>query len=135
MLTDATGIVLVVMLSAANVHDSEMLSSMLDQFHTNAEHHELSHSSFQKLHADKAYDSADCRHTVHHHGMDPRIARRGIESTEKLGRHRWAVERTMAWFDGYRKLRIRDERKSDHFLALHKVAAISMLWNRLVQVV
>jgi ubiquinone/menaquinone biosynthesis C-methylase UbiE len=30
-------------------------------------------------------------------GSSPRIARRGVESSQRLGRHRWKVERTLAW--------------------------------------
>jgi len=42
--------------------------------------------------------------------MTARIARKGIESRDRLGRHRWAVERTHAWFASFGKLRIRFER-------------------------
>jgi hypothetical protein len=31
-------------------------------------------------------------------GIKVRIARKGIESSRKLGKHRWVIERTMAWF-------------------------------------
>jgi hypothetical protein len=30
-----------------------------------------------------------------------------IESSARLGRHRWTIERTGAWLDGFRRLRIR----------------------------
>jgi hypothetical protein len=30
----------------------------------------------------------------------PRIARPGIETAERLGRHRWKIERTIAWLFG-----------------------------------
>jgi hypothetical protein len=30
-------------------------------------------------------------------GIKSRIARKGIESGERLGRHQWVVERTLAW--------------------------------------
>ncbi|SCG03151.1 hypothetical protein GA0115256_14861, partial [Streptomyces sp. DconLS] len=30
-----------------------------------------------------------------------RIARKGIESSERLGRRRWVIERTMSWLTGY----------------------------------
>jgi hypothetical protein len=34
--------------------------------------------------------------------ITPRIARRGIESSEKLGRHGWwVVERTLSWLNRY----------------------------------
>jgi IS5 family transposase len=46
-----------------------------------------------KLHADKGYDFARCRHYLKQRGITARIARRGVESCERLGRHRWVVER------------------------------------------
>jgi hypothetical protein len=54
-------------------------------------------------------------------GIKCRIARKGIESSEKLGRHRWVVERTLlAWLAKYRRLTIRYERREDiHEAFLH----------------
>jgi transposase len=46
-----------------------------------------------------------------------RIARRGIESSERLGRHRWVVERTLAWISRCRRLCVRYERRADIHLA------------------
>jgi transposase len=52
--------------------------------------------------------------------ITPRIARKGMESTEKLGRHRWVIERTLAWFARQRRLTIRYERLAAmHQAALH----------------
>ncbi|GGM53032.1 hypothetical protein GCM10008956_40490 [Deinococcus arenae] len=48
----------------------------------------------ERLHADKAYDIPRCRRACHHRGIKVRIARRGRESSERLGRYRWVVERT-----------------------------------------
>jgi transposase len=56
-------------------------------------------------------------------GIIPRIARKGIESAEKLGRHRWVIERSIAWLTGYRRLIIRYERKPGHYLAFLTLAA------------
>ena len=42
-----------------------------------------------------------------------RIVRRGVESSEKLGKHCWVVERTHSRFAGVGKLRIRFERRLD----------------------
>lgn len=53
-----------------------------------------------KLHADKGYDYARCRAHLRKHGILGRIARRGVESSEKLGKHRWVVERTHGWLQG-----------------------------------
>lgn len=76
-----------------------------------------------KLHADKGYDYARCRVHLRKRGILSRIARRGVESREKLGKHRWVVERTHGWFAGFGKLRIRFERQLDTHLALLKLAA------------
>ena len=43
-------------------------------------------------------------------GIQARIARKGGESATKLGRHRWVVERTLAWRHRFRRLTIRYER-------------------------
>ena len=46
-----------------------------------------------------------------------------MESKERLGRYRWVVERTHAWFAGFGKLRIRFERRLDIDVALLSLAA------------
>ena len=66
-----------------------------------------------KLHGDKAYDSSPLRQALRARGITPRLARRGIDSSERLGRHRWVVERTFAWLLGCRRLGVRYERRAD----------------------
>jgi IS5 family transposase len=66
-----------------------------------------------KLHGDKAYDSADLRRALRARSITPHIARRGIDSSERLGRHRWVVERTLSWLLGFRRLGVRYERRAD----------------------
>ena len=51
-------------------------------------------------------------------GIAPRIARPGVESSQRLGRHRWVVERTLAWLGRFRRLTVRYERRSEIHLAL-----------------
>jgi IS5 family transposase len=60
-----------------------------------------------KLHADKGYDYLLCRRALRKRGITPRIARRGIESRERLGRYRWVVERTLSWLNRFRRLKVR----------------------------
>jgi hypothetical protein len=50
------------------------------------------------------------------------VARKGIESSTRLGRHRWVVERTVSWLAGCRRLHRRYELKAEHFLALVGIA-------------
>lgn len=42
-----------------------------------------------------------------------RIAPYGVESSTRLGRYRWVVERTLAWLSRYRRLTIRYELRLD----------------------
>lgn len=82
----------------------------------------------KKLHADKGYDYPAKRRALRARGIIARIARRGIESSEKLGRHRWVVERTLAWFGQFKRLQIRWERRDDiHLGFLHLGAALICL--------
>jgi transposase len=66
-----------------------------------------------KLHADKAYDSSTLRRGLWARNITPRTARRGVDSSERLGRHRWVAERTFAWLLGFRRLGVRYERRAD----------------------
>ena len=75
-----------------------------------------------KLHADKAHDHRRCRRECRERGIQPRIARRGVESGERLGRRRWVVERTLAWLARFRRLTVRCERRADIHLALTTLA-------------
>ena len=66
-----------------------------------------------KVHGDKAYDQRRCRDGCRRRRIKPRIARRGVESSRKLGRHRWVIERALAWMSRFRRLAIRYERRID----------------------
>ena len=102
--------------SAANVHDSRMLETMLDAVSPSRSpggRPGRPRKRPGKLHADKGYDFARCRQALRKRGVRSRIARRGIESGEHLGCHRWVVERTLAWLNRYRRLKVRHERRAD----------------------
>ncbi|MET7909765.1 transposase, partial [Streptomyces avermitilis] len=66
-------------------------------------------------------------------GIRHRIARKGIESSKRLGRHRWVVERTVSWLAGCRRLHRRYERKAEHFLAFAGIAAALICHRRLTK--
>lgn len=44
-----------------------------------------------KLHADKGYDFDHLRNWLRRRQIVPRIARRGVEASSRLGRHRWSA--------------------------------------------
>ena len=84
-----------------------------------------------KLHADEAYDHRRCRKACRRRGIAPRIARRGVEISQKLGRHRWVIERNFAWINRFRRLVTRCERRSDIHHAFTALACSLICFNKL----
>ncbi|MGW6884522.1 transposase [Streptomyces goshikiensis] len=78
----------------------------------------------------RGYEDDNYRRLVWATGVEPVIARRGVPHGSALGIHRWVVERTIAWFHGFRRLRTRWERREDiheAFLGLSYVSAVASL--------
>lgn len=112
-MVDRAGTPLGLTLSGANRHDSVMLAPTLDAVPGVQGRRGRPRRRPDKLHADKAYDHRRCRAECRARSVKPRIARRGSESSQRLGRHRWVVERTLAWLNRFRRLAIRYERRAD----------------------
>jgi transposase len=130
---DAGGLPLSLIVSAANANDSTMLEAVLDDIPAIRMPTGRRRRRPGKVHADKAYDHRRCRAYLRRRAIRPRIARRGIESSARLGRHRWTIERTGAWLGGFRRLRIRYERSSERFYALVMLACSVICFNALQQ--
>lgn len=84
-----------------------------------------------KLHADKAYDFPRCRRALRQRGITPRIARRGIDSSERLGWHRSVAGRTLSWLNRYRRLKVCYERRADIHQAFLSLGCALICWNYL----
>lgn len=110
------------LLSAANRHDVTMLEPAVMALPAIGGQPGRPRKRPHKLHADKGYDYSRSRTFLRSLGIVPRIARRMVEPGGRLGSHRWVVERTLAWLNGFRKLRIRYERSAEAYLALCKLA-------------
>ena len=108
---------LAVWLTGANVHDSVIFEDLIEALEPIKRPRGRPRVRPDKLYADKGYDYPRCRGYLRHRGISCRIARRGIESSDKLGRHRWVVERTFAWLNRFRRLTVRYERLADLHLA------------------
>jgi transposase len=113
VVVDRGGIPLAVLLSGANRHDSMLFERLIDAIPPIRTARGGRRKRPEKLHADKAYDIPRCRQFLGQRGIKCRIARKGIERNDRLGRYRWIVERTLAWLSRYRRLTIRYERRAD----------------------
>ena len=121
VVSDRKGVPLAVALTAASVHDSKVIEELLDGIEPiKRPGRGRPRRRPEKLHADKGYDFPRCRKALRERGIKARIARRGKDTSERLGRHRWVVERTLAWFARHRRLVVRYERRADiHEAFLH----------------
>jgi IS5 family transposase len=108
--------------TGANRHDSVVFAELVDAIPAVAGRPGRARRRPDKLHADKGYDYERCRRHLRGRGIKDRIARRGIERNDRLGRHRWVVERTHAWLAAFGKLRIRFERSAQTHVALLSLA-------------
>jgi transposase len=116
---------------AANLHDSQAFEPLVQGIPRVRSKRGPHRRKPAKLHADKAYDIPDCHRTLRERRIGDRIARRGIESSTRLCRLRWAVERTIAWLGGYRRLAIRYERHGHLFAAFLALAAALTCYKKL----
>ena len=107
----------------ANQHDSQMLAPVLDAIPpVRSGRRGRPPQRPDKLHADKGYDYRRCRRACRTRGIQPRISRSGVESSQRLGRHRWVVERIHAWLNRMRRLAVRYERRPDIYHAFTRLS-------------
>ncbi|MGW0471293.1 IS5 family transposase [Streptomyces coeruleorubidus] len=133
VLSDAQGVPLAVAVSGANMHDSLALKPLILGIPAVRSRRGPRRRRPVKLRADKAYFAAEHLSWLRERGLVARIARPGIESGERLGRHRWKIERSIAWLFGYRRLTVRHERKGSHFLAFLGLAAALTCYKKLAK--
>jgi IS5 family transposase len=115
--------------TGANTHETTMLAELVDAIPAIRRPRGRPRRRPTKLHADKAYDSRANRERLRTRGIRPRIARRGIESSERLGRHRWVVERTLSWLNRFRRLKVRYERRADLHQAFLNLGCALICWR------
>ena len=77
------------LIGPANQHDSRMLAPTLDAVPpVKNGRRGRPRQQPDKLHADKGYDYRRCRQECRIRGIRSRIARRGVDNSQRLGRHR-----------------------------------------------
>lgn len=132
-MVDRQGIPLAILLTAANVNETTMLAQSLDAISPIQGRRGRPRKRPDKLHADKGYESKRNQELLRRRGIIARIARKGVESKDRLGRHRWVVERTHSWLNRYRRLKVRYERRADIHEAFLKIGCALICWNFLQQ--
>ena len=134
-MTDATGVPLVVQTTAANVPDQDQLPALLDALP--AVTGSLGGRPRRKpdaIYGDRAYGTAAMIALVISMGILCMLAPRTRDAHGSgLGKYRYVVERTLACFSAFRRIRMCYERWGSHFQAFHDLAACCLVATRLKQ--
>lgn len=134
VLTDASGIPLVVQTTAANVNDEKQLPKLLEAMPAVQGPRGRPRRKPASLFGDRAYGTALMILFVVSLGIFSFLTPRNDKTHGSgLGMFRYVVERTLAWFSQFRRLRMCYERCGEHFQALHELAASCLIANRLKQ--
>jgi transposase len=131
LVCDGQGLPLAVAVTAANVPDVIMLEAMVDDIPPIRTPSGRRRSRPGAVHADKGYASAANRAWLRRRGIRPRIVRRGVESSARLGRQRWKAERALSWLSCFRRLQVRWDRDAGRWFAFVLVACALTCVNRL----
>jgi transposase len=131
LVCDASGLPLTPVVTAANAGDTIMFQALLDDVPAVLTPSGRRRRRPDEVYGDKAYHSAANRAYLRRRGIRPRIARRGIDSSARLGRHRWKVERSLSWLSCWRRLQVRWDRDSGRWFAFVLVACAVVCLNRL----
>jgi transposase len=78
---------------------------------------------------DRAYDAENIRRALRARHILPLLAMRNTENGSGLGRRRWVIERTFAWVNQFRRLRLRYEKRADMHEAFLSLACVLICWN------
>ncbi len=130
---DQRGAPLSISITAANAHD---VTAILNLLNRPIVHRPKTKYTVHHLCADKAYDSEPLRRKLRQRKFKPHIRKRQYDGhpppplePQKHPARRWVVERTIAWQNDFRSLRVRWAKKDSNWLALIYFASALILWR------
>ncbi len=150
-MTEGGGIPLAVVLSGANRTDMKKLGDLLDaaviavapeampEAVSDAGMEEPTEAAARHLCLDRGYATVACRETAVAHGYVPHIPpKRSVAAPVPPpgdpARHpprRWVVEVSHSWFNRFRRLLIRWEKKGANYLGFVQLAACLIIYRKL----
>jgi transposase len=104
---------LAVVLTSANRHDVTQLIPLVDGIQPVRGKPGRPRKRPERVQGDRGYDSEPHRKQLRKRNIVPVLAERNTEHGSGLGVFRWVVERTLAWFHQFRRLRTRYDRRDD----------------------
>ena len=129
-MTDGRGLPLAIEHTGANSHDSKTCLALVEAIPPIQGPRGRPRRRPDYLLADRAYDAQRIRRALRACGITPLIGRRGQAHGSGLGTFRSVVEGTFAWLFGWRRLRVRYDKRDDIHDAFLRLACAMICWNR-----
>ena len=125
IVTDVLGLIILVAVTAANVHDAVAADPILRKL-------DNQYPSVELVHADLGYRGSLVDMVEQELCFDLNFSSKpeGMKGFHPL-RQRWVVERTFSWLNRYRRLNRDVERTTDSSETMIKISQISLMLNRL----
>jgi transposase len=129
LICDGRGVPLAIQLTGANRNDSQQALALVDAIpRLQGERGRPRHRPDSVL-GGRGYDAESIRQGLRDRGIVPRLAKRNTEHGSGLGRWRWVVERTFAWMNQFRRLRVRYEKRADIHEAFLSLGCALICWR------
>jgi len=129
LICDGQGVPLAIQLTGANRNDCQQALALVDDIPP------LQGAFGHPRHrpdcvvGDRAYDAEAIRQGLRDRRIIPFLAKRNTEHGSGLGRWRWVVERTFAWLNQFRRLRVRYEKRADIHEAFLSLGCALICWR------
>jgi transposase len=133
LICDGQGIPLVIQLTGANRNDSQQALALVDTIPLLQGERGRPRRRPDCVLRDRAYDAKRIREGLRTRGIRPLLAERNTAHGSGLGRWRWVVERTFAWLNQFRRLRVRYEKRADIHEAFLTIGCALTCWNFLAE--
>jgi transposase len=129
VICDGRGIPLVIQLTGANRNDSQQALALVDAIPCLQGERGRPRHRPDCLFGDRGYDAEAIRQGLRDRRIIPFLAKRNTDHGSGLGRWRWLVERTFAWLNQFRRLRVRYEKRADIHEAFLALGCILICWR------
>jgi transposase len=129
LICDGRGVPLAIQLTGANRNDLQQALALVDaipSFH--GERGRPRHRPDCVL-GDRGDDAESIRQCLRARRIVPWLAKRNTEHGSGLGRWRWVVERTFAWLNQFRRLRVRYVKRADIHEAFLSLGCALICWR------
>jgi transposase len=129
LICDGRGVPLAIQLTGANRNDSQQTLALVDAIRLlQGERGRPRHRPDCVL-GDRGYDAEAIRQGLRARHITPLLAKRNTQHGSGLGQWRWVVERTFAWLNQFRRLRVRYEKRADIHEAFLLLGCILICWK------